>query len=363
MIAREPIATLARWHRCWMKQVMNSDIALPDMTGRTVLITGAAGFIGHHVARTLVEIGAEVTGIDNINDYYSTDLKRARLAALEGNDRFAFHRMDLNEHEALKDLVARTQPSAIIHLAAQAGVRYSISNPHAYIRANVDGFLSILEACRAVAVPHLIYASSSSVYGANTKVPFHEDDQVLEPVSLYAATKRSNELMAQTYAHLYGIAASGLRFFTVYGPWGRPDMAYYKFTKAILNGEPIDVYNHGQMKRDFTYVDDVVEGIIRLIDRPPILAAAVIRKPITAPHMIYNIGNHTPVSLGDFIATLEELAGRKAIRNLLPMQPGDVSATFANVTRLAQVTGFAPRTPLASGLDAFMRWYRDFHGV
>jgi UDP-glucuronate 4-epimerase len=362
---------LVHWHRYWVKKAMNSDITLPDMKGRTVLITGVAGFVGCHVARTLLNLGASVTGIDNINSYYSPELKLARIKTLTGKaptgktltgkSGFTFHKMDLSEHDALKALVQALQPSAIIHLAAQAGVRYSISNPHAYISANVDGFLSVLEACRATPVPHLIYASSSSVYGANTKVPFQEDDPVLEPVSLYAATKRSNELMAQTYAHLYGVTASGLRFFTVYGPWGRPDMAYYKFTKAILEGEPIDVYNHGEMQRDFTYIDDVVEGIVRLIDMPPSRAATITGTPVRAPHMLYNIGNHTPVSLGDFITTIEHLAGRKAIRNLLPMQQGDVPATFADVSRLAKVTGFAPRTALATGLAEFMRWYCDFH--
>jgi UDP-glucuronate 4-epimerase len=342
---------------------MTSSTRKPDMTGRHILITGIAGFIGFHVARNLLERGATVTGIDNLNAYYSPELKQARIADLGNNPRLNFHIIDLGESDRLTALVDHIRPDAIIHLAAQAGVRYSITNPHAYISANVDGFLSVLEACRAVPVPHLIYASSSSVYGVNTKVPFHEDDAVLEPVSLYAATKRSNELMAQTYAHLYGIAASGLRFFTVYGPWGRPDMAYYKFTKAILSGQPIDVYNHGQMQRDFTFVDDVVEGIIRLIDNPPAVAATLTGTTIRAPHMIYNIGNHTPVELGDFITMIEQLVGRKAIRNLLPMQPGDVPATYADVSRLAQVTGFEPRTHLATGLAHFVRWYRDFHSA
>jgi UDP-glucuronate 4-epimerase len=331
-----------------------------------VIVTGAAGFIGFHVAQALLRLGHDVTGIDNLNDYYTPELKQARLAQLNAlsaanTGSFHFHKLDLTSHDGVLELFANTKPDHVIHLAAQAGVRYSISNPHAYVSANVDGFLSVLEACRVHPVKHLIYASSSSVYGANTKVPFHEDDPVLEPVSLYAATKRSNELMAQTYAHLYGIQASGLRFFTVYGPWGRPDMAYFKFTRAILAGEAIDVYNNGQMQRDFTYVDDVVAAITHLLAKPPAIAIPLIGSTGTAPHLIYNIGNHTPVALGEFIAAIEKITGKTASKRYLPMQPGDVPATYADVSRLARVTGFEPSTTLETGLKRFIDWYKAFY--
>jgi UDP-glucuronate 4-epimerase len=287
-------------------------------------------------------------------------LKQARLDAIGTQPRFAFARLDLTDYDALAALLAEFRPEVVVHLAAQAGVRYSLTNPRAYASANVDGFLSVLEACRAHPVRHLIYASSSSVYGANSKVPYHEDDPVLAPVSLYAATKRANELMAQSYAHLYGIPCSGVRFFTVYGPWGRPDMAYYSFTKAILEGRTIDVFNHGEMQRDFTYIDDVVEALVRLVDLPPAKDAAPSGGG-NAPHTIYNIGNHTPIALKRFIGVLEAALGREAGKRYLPIQPGDVPATYADVERLARVTGFAPRTPIEEGMARFVAWYRAYH--
>jgi UDP-glucuronate 4-epimerase len=331
------------------------------LEGSDVLVTGAAGFIGFHVARRLSALGCRVVGYDSVNDYYDVALKRARLASLADSDRFSFEEGDLADRDRVQALFARVKPRYVVHLAAQAGVRYSLTNPHAYVRANVDGFLAILESCRACPVDHLIYASSSSVYGANTKTPFHEDDPVLAPISLYAATKRSNELMAETYAHLFAIPASGLRFFTVYGPWGRPDMAYFSFTKAIFEGRPIDVYNQGRMRRDFTYVDDVVEAIVNLLGEPPQRAATKLSMPLARPHILYNIGNHTPVELTEFIATIERAVGRQAERRHLPMQPGDVPATYADVERLARVTGFAPRTPLADGIAHFVAWYREYY--
>lgn len=332
----------------------------PPMKDRRVLVTGAAGFIGYHVAGRLLAAGAVVHGIDNVNDYYDVTLKERRLAQLEAQRDFAMARVDLADGAAVKREVALFQPDVIIHLGAQAGVRYSLSNPRAYASSNIDGFLSILEAARAHPVRHLIYASSSSVYGSNTKIPFAETDPVERPVSLYSATKRSNELMARTYAHLFAIPCSGLRFFTVYGPWGRPDMAYYSFTKAILEGRPIDVFNHGKLRRDFTYIDDVVEAIVRLVDCPPDAALrAKIGDTETAPHVLYNVGNHTPVDLGDFIATIERAVGREAIKVMKPMQPGDVLETYADVTRLAAVTGFAPKTPLTEGIARFVAWYRS----
>jgi len=325
---------------------------------RRVLVTGAAGFIGYHVAERLLADGAAVNGIDNLNDYYDVSLKERRLERLSAHERFAFARVDLADAAAVMREVSLVQPDVVIHLGAQAGVRYSLENPRAYAASNIDGFLSILEAVRAHPVQHLIYASSSSVYGANTKVPFSETDPVERPVSLYSATKRSNELMARTYAHLFGIPSSGLRFFTVYGPWGRPDMAYYSFTKAILEGRPIDVFNHGKLRRDFTCVDDVVEAILRLIECPPDAALrAKIGDPETAPHVIYNVGNHTPVDLGAFIATIERATGRTAQKVMKPMQAGDVLETYADVTRLAAVTGFAPKTPLDEGIRRFVDWY------
>jgi UDP-glucuronate 4-epimerase len=325
-----------------------------------VLVTGAAGFIGFHLASLLLAAGAAVHGLDNLNAYYDPGLKKARLAEIGSHPHFAFSRLNVTDYEALKALFAHFRPEAVVHLAAQAGVRYSLVNPRAYVSANVDGFLSVLEACRAHPVRHLIYASSSSVYGGNSKVPYHEDDPVLAPVSLYAATKRANELMAQSYAHLYGIPCSGVRFFTVYGPWGRPDMAYHSFTKAILDGRTIDVFNHGEMERDFTYIDDAVEGLARLVDLPPVPAAAS-GGGHNAPHTIYNIGNHTPITLKRFIGVIEAALGREASKRYLPMQPGDVLATYADVERLVRATGFAPRTPIEDGIARFVAWYRAYY--
>lgn len=336
-------------------------MARQQFTGLRILLTGVAGFIGFHLTRALLAEGATVAGVDNLNAYYDVGLKRSRLSAIGEAPGFEFIQLDLTHHDEVNALFDRVAPDVVIHLAAQAGVRYSLINPRAYTSANVDGFLSILEACRARPVKHLIYASSSSVYGANVKTPFREDDPVNSPVSLYAATKRANELMAQTYAHLFGVPASGLRFFTVYGPWGRPDMAYYDFARAIAAGEPIDVYNHGQMRRDFTYVDDVTEALVRLVSMPPEEAAPLAGLAPTAPHIIYNVGNHTPVALGDFIAVLEKLLGAEAKRRYVSMQPGDVVATFADVQRLEKVTGFRPSTPIHTGLEKFVAWFKSYH--
>jgi UDP-glucuronate 4-epimerase len=334
---------------------------LTPLKAERVLVTGAAGFVGFHLASRLLGAGAAVHGLDNLNAYYDPGLKEARLAEIGSHARFAFSRLDLTDYDALNALFAAFRPDAVVHLAAQAGVRYSLVNPRAYVSANVDGFLAVLEACRAHPVQHLVYASSSSVYGANSKVPYHEDDPVLAPVSLYAATKRANELMAQSYAHLYGIPCSGVRFFTVYGPWGRPDMAYYSFTKAILEGRTIDVFNHGEMQRDFTYVDDVVEALVRLIDLPPAAPSRSGSDGANAPHTVYNVGNHTPIALKRFIGVIEAALGREAGKRYLPMQPGDVLATCADVERLARVTGFAPRTPIEEGIARFVAWYRAYH--
>jgi UDP-glucuronate 4-epimerase len=333
-----------------------------DLKGRAVLVTGAAGFIGFHLARRLLAAGAQVVGVDNVNAYYDPVLKEARLRELSNFETFKFERCDITEREAILSLFASRKPEFVAHLAAQAGVRYSITHPHAYVSSNVDGFLAILEACRAHPVRHLVYASSSSVYGANTKVPFQEDDPVLAPMSLYGATKRADELMAETYAHLFAVPASGLRLFTVYGPWGRPDMAYFSFTKAAFEGRRIDVFNHGHLRRDFTYVDDVIESFCRLLDRPPQVAAPMLDLRLMRSHIVYNVGNHTPIELSQFIATIEAAVGRRLERRNLPMQPGDVPATFADVERLARVTGFAPRTSLADGIGQFVLWYKDYYG-
>ena len=331
--------------------------------GRRVLLTGVAGFIGFHLANRLLQSGAIVHGVDNLNDYYDVRLKEARLTAINA-PAFSFTRADIADHEQIGRIFAAFRPEYVVHLAAQAGVRYSLVNPRAYISANIDGFLNILEACRAHPVSHLVYASSSSVYGASTKVPFSESDPADRPLALYGATKRANELMAHSYAHLYRIPATGLRFFTVYGPWGRPDMAYFTFTKAILEGRPIDVYNNGQMRRDFTYIDDVTEAVERVLLHPPAPAPSEQSDPAAAaPHAIYNIGNHTSVELERFIAAIEAAVGRKAVRRLLPMQPGDVPATYADVDRLASLVGFAPRTPIEEGITRFVAWYRSFYGV
>ena len=329
---------------------------LPSFAGERVLVTGAAGFIGMHVARALVEAGASVTGVDNLDAYYDVALKEARLDVLRALDRFTFERIDLADAGMAAGLLARGF-EGVVHLAAQAGVRYSLVNPDAYVRNNLVAFGELLEACRRQPVRHLVYASSSSVYGANHTLPFSEDQPTDHPVSLYAATKKANELMAHSYAHLYRLPTTGLRFFTVYGPWGRPDQAPMLFTRAILDGRPIDVFNAGGMQRDFTYVDDVVEGVLRVLERPPAPDAD------GTPCAIYNIGNHEAVELTRFIDTLERLLGRRAIRNLRPMQPGDVRATYASIERLAKATGFAPRTSLDEGLARFVEWYRDFYAI
>jgi UDP-glucuronate 4-epimerase len=319
-----------------------------------VLITGAAGFIGLYVAERLLARGDEVVGIDNINDYYDVGLKEARLARLKPKNGFRFLKLDLADREGMAALFAREKPDAVINLAAQAGVRYSLKNPLAYADSNLLGFVNVLEGCRHNGVRHLVYASSSSVYGGNTKVPFAETDNVDHPVSLYAATKKANELMAYSYSHLYGIPSTGLRFFTVYGPWGRPDMAYFSFTQAILAGKPIDVFNHGRMRRDFTYIDDIAEGVLRVLDRTT---------TGTPPHKLYNIGNHQPVELMEFIGILEQELGRKATCNFLPMQDGDVPQTYADTDALRADTGFTPATPLKDGIARFVAWYRDYYRV
>ena len=332
-----------------------------------VLVTGAAGFIGCHVARALLARGDTVTGFDNLNDYYDVSLKEARLGLLRPLAGFDFVKGDLADAAAVQALFAGGAFDRVIHLAAQAGVRYSLKNPGAYVQSNLVGFLNILEACRHARTPHLVYASSSSVYGLNARQPFSVHDNVDHPVSLYAATKKANELMAHTYAHLYNLPATGLRFFTVYGPWGRPDMALFLFTKAILAGRPIDVFNHGKMRRDFTYIDDIVQGVVRAADRiaapdPAWDAAAPDPGTSPAPYRVYNIGNHTPVELDRFITVLEQALGRKAVRNYLPLQPGDVPSTCADVEDLRRDTGFAPATPLETGIARFVAWYKEYYG-
>lgn len=319
-----------------------------------VLVTGAAGFIGFHLTRALLVQGYRVTGVDSLNDYYDVRLKEARLREIGAHGSFSFKRLDLSEREGSEVLFRDGGFESVIHLAAQAGVRYSIQNPHAYTAANVTAFLNVLEGARHHSVQHLLFASSSSVYGAQKKVPFAVEDRVDRPISLYAATKLANEHMAHVYAHLFGIPTTGLRFFTVYGPWGRPDMAYYKFTKAILEGKPIEVYNEGRLQRDFTYIDDIVEALVRLIARPPERSTGQV------PFALHNIGNHQPVELMTFIETLERVLGQKTIRAMMPMQPGDVPATYADVTSLNQAAGFAPSTDLESGLRQFVAWYRAY---
>jgi UDP-glucuronate 4-epimerase len=339
-----------------------------------ILVTGAAGFIGFHLAGYLCDRGDEVIGIDNLNDYYDVSLKEARLEQLKPLSNFEFIRLDVAEKSAVEALFRDHSFDRVIHLAAQAGVRYSLENPHAYIQSNVVGFMNVLEGCRhqwcggaefTVKDKHLVYASSSSVYGLNASMPFSVHDNVDHPISLYAATKKSTELMAHTYSHLYGFPTTGLRFFTVYGPWGRPDMALFKFTKAILNDEPIDVYNEGYMRRDFTYIDDIVEGVVRVTDRIAESnlswdAAAPDPGSSPAPYRIYNIGNNNPVRLMDFIRAVEAATGKKAKMNLLPMQKGDVEATYADVDDLQKDCGFAPSTPIESGIENFVEWYRRY---
>ncbi len=331
-----------------------------------ILVTGAAGFIGYHLCQRLAARGDEVVGLDNLNDYYDVRLKEARLARLTPQANFRFRRLDLADREGLAALFAAERPQRVVNLAAQAGVRYSLVNPHAYVEANLVGFVNLLEGCRHHGVEHLVYASSSSVYGANTAMPFSVHDNVDHPVSLYAASKKANELMAHTYSHLYGLPTTGLRFFTVYGPWGRPDMALFLFTQAILAGRPIEVFNHGHMRRDFTYVDDIVEGVIRVTDRiatpnPAWSGDAPDCGTSYAPYRLYNIGNHQPVELMRMIEVLEDCLGRKAEKHLLPLQPGDVPATYADVDDLMRDVGFKPETPLEQGIARFVEWYRGFY--
>lgn len=332
------------------------------------LVTGTAGFIGFHLAERLLQDGRQVVGVDNVNDYYDPALKEARLQRLQNRKGFVNHRLDLEDRDAIAALFDAVKPSVVVNLAAQAGVRYSLENPLAYIDSNVLGFANILEGCRKHGVDHLVYASSSSVYGLNSRMPFAVGDTVDHPISLYAASKKSNELMAHTYSHLYGIPTTGLRFFTVYGPWGRPDMALFLFTRAILAGEPIKVFNNGQMQRDFTYIDDIVEGVVRVTDRParpnpdwssndPDPASS------SAPYRLQNIGNNNPVELMHLISTLENLLGRTAEKRMLPIQPGDVLATYANIDPLIADVGFKPETSIEDGVAKFVEWYREFYDV
>ncbi|WP_094514460.1 NAD-dependent epimerase [Synechococcus sp. MW101C3] len=331
-----------------------------------ILVTGAAGFIGAALCERLLARGERVIGLDNLNSYYDPALKQARLARLERSDGFRFHRLDLENGEAMAALFAAERPARVVHLAAQAGVRYSLENPAAYIQSNLVGFGHILEGCRHHGAGHLVYASSSSVYGGNRRMPFGEQDAVNHPVSLYAATKKANELMAHTYSHLYGLPATGLRFFTVYGPWGRPDMAPMLFARAILAGEPIRVFNHGRMQRDFTYIDDIVEGVVRCLDKPATadpLFDPLGPNPATAavPHRVFNIGNSQPTPLLEFIGVMEAALGTPAIQSLEPMQPGDVEATAADTAALEAWVGFAPHTPITEGVARFAHWYRSYY--
>jgi UDP-glucuronate 4-epimerase len=338
----------------------------PVKTGKKILVTGAAGFIGSHLSIRLLERGDEVIGLDNLNDYYDVSLKEARLARFSDHENFRFVKMELSDREAMETLFAEEKFDKVVNLAAQAGVRYSLQNPHAYIESNIVGFTNILEGCRHNKVKHLVYASSSSVYGANESMPFSVHDNVDHPLSLYAASKKANELMAHTYSHLYSIPTTGLRFFTVYGPWGRPDMALFLFTKAILEGKPINVFNYGKMKRDFTYIDDIVEGLIRTLDHISVANSEWDGKepdPGTskAPWRVYNIGNSSPVELMDYISAIEKALGMEAKKNFLPLQAGDVPATSANVEALINDVGFKPDTPVEEGVKNFVDWYRSYY--
>jgi len=326
------------------------------------LVTGVAGFIGFHTTKRLCMEGHDVVGIDNLNDYYSVELKRARLGQLIEFENFRFNQVDIAHKEELRSVFTDDSFERVIHLAAQAGVRYSLENPEVYADSNLTGFVNILEACRHYKVEHLVYASSSSVYGMNSKLPFSTTDSVDNPVSLYAATKRANELMAHTYAHLYRLPTTGLRFFTVYGPWGRPDMALFKFTESILNGRAIDIYNNGEMSRDFTYIDDVVEGVIRIQDCLPTTEGRLVAQ-IDAPCKVYNLGLGAPVKLLDFIQCIEVEMGVKAIKNFMPMQPGDVVRTWADVSELQELIGFQPKTSLDTGVRNFVEWYRHYYAI
>jgi UDP-glucuronate 4-epimerase len=332
-----------------------------------ILVTGAAGFIGSHVALRLLARGDTVIGLDNLNDYYDVSLKEARLARLTSQPGFRFVKLDVADREGMAAMFSQQRPQRVVHLAAQAGVRYSLQNPHAYVDSNLVGFMNILEGCRHTKAAHLVYASSSSVYGGNTRMPFSEHDNIDHPISLYAATKKANELMAHAYSHLFGLPTTGLRFFTVYGPWGRPDMALFLFTRAILDGRPIDVFNHGRMVRDFTYVDDIVEGVVRVVDRvadpnPAFDTSSPDPATSNAPYRVFNIGNSQPTPLADYIAALEDALGQKAGKNYLPMQPGDVPATSANTDELDGWVGFKPRTPVREGVRRFVEWYRGYYG-
>jgi UDP-glucuronate 4-epimerase len=333
-----------------------------------ILVTGAAGFIGARTAEKLLDRGDEVIGLDNLNAYYDVRLKRARLSRLDDRDGFQFARADLADREAMAAVFAEHRPDRVVHLAAQAGVRHSLVDPHSYVDSNLTGFLNILEGCRHAGCEHLVFASSSSVYGANSRLPYAEDDTVDHPLNLYAATKKANELMAHSYAHLYAIPTTGLRFFTVYGPWGRPDMSPFIFTRKIIAGEQIDVFNHGRHARDFTYIDDIVEGVVRVLDRParpdPEWTGEAPRPSTSAaPYRIYNIGNNRPVELGTFIELIEKACGRKAIRNNLPRQPGDALETFADIDALRAAVDFAPTTPIEQGVERFVAWYKAYYMV
>lgn len=332
----------------------------------SVLVTGTAGFIGFHLSNRLLEDGCHVAGIDNLNDYYDVRLKEDRLEKLKSFSNFSFFRTDISDRESLEKIFENTRFDAVVNLAAQAGVRYSLENPHAYVNSNLVGFVNLLECCRHNSVKHLVFASSSSVYGANTNMPFSVHDNVDHPVSLYAASKKANELMAHTYSHLYGMSCTGLRFFTVYGPWGRPDMALFLFTKAILEDRPIKVFNHGKMQRDFTYIDDIVEGIVRVMGRlpepnPEWTGDAPDPGTSYVPYKIYNIGNNNPVELTDFIAAIERNLGKKAKKEFLDLQPGDVPATYANIDDLIKDVGFKPGTSIETGIERFVAWYRDYN--
>lgn len=333
-----------------------------------IILTGAAGFIGMHVCELLLARGDEVIGVDNLNDYYDVALKEARLARLRPHPLFRFAELDIANRVAIAALFEEEKPSHVINLAAQAGVRYSLQNPHAYADSNLVGFVNILEGCRHAGVEHFVYASSSSVYGGNTRLPFSEHDNVDHPVSLYAASKKANELMAHTYSHLFNLPTSGLRFFTVYGPWGRPDMALFLFAKAILAGQPIDVFNHGKMQRDFTYIDDIAAGVVKLLDCPPVANPGFDKNNPDpagswAPYRICNIGNHQPVELMSYIETLEKALGRTARKNFLPLQNGDVPATYADTESLQTITGFAPATSVEEGIKRFVAWYLEYFQV
>jgi UDP-glucuronate 4-epimerase len=330
------------------------------------LVTGAAGFIGYHTAKALLDRGDEVVGLDNLNSYYDVKLKEARLANLQGRNGFAFHKLDLADRDGMRRLFETSSPQRVVHLGAQAGVRYSLKDPEAYVQSNITGTLHVLEGCRTTGVEHLVFASTSSVYGANTKMPFSVHQNVDHPLSFYAASKKANELMAHTYAHLYRLPTTGLRFFTVYGPWGRPDMALFEFTRRILAGEPIDVFNNGHHARDFTYIDDIVEGVVRTADKIPAPDpnwSGDDPDPArsSAPYRLYNIGNNNPVELMYFIACLEKELGREAIKNFVPMQPGDVPNTYADVDDLVADVGFKPSTPIEDGIAHFVKWYRGYY--